>query len=311
MLTGSEFLGKIFSSIGEYMSKFGKYIAKVAVIAEKIFYPILVIMTLWDTVKGAFEGWEKGGLVGAIGGAIKGFFNSLVFGFVDLIKDGISWVAGALGFKNIEKLLDSFSFEKMFDDFVDMIMFIPQKIQDLIMHPIDSLQKLGDMVVDAFGKIGEIFKPVTDFFKGIGDSVISMLQSIRIPEIGFTIPVIDKKVSIGPFEPFGKASANQITGGNSNAGAGQGSSQFAATDPRRVDVAPTPANSPQSGNSVAKQSEQNREANMNASKPSTGGGNTIVSAPTVNNVQNTQQTIKLQPRNRENSLSNYLSSRYA
>jgi hypothetical protein len=50
---------------------------------------------------------------------------------------------------------------------------------------------------------------------------------------------------------------------------------------------------------------------MDASKPNSGGGNTIVSAPTVNNVQNTQQTIKLQPRNRDNSVSSYLSSRYA
>ena len=188
------------------------------------------------------------------------------------------------------------------------------------------------------------------------------------------------------------------SGGTSNAGGGQGSSQFAATDPRRVDIAasnvvtappqatpvgvqnngkaPTdistkteskesytkiagervvpgqqlsekqmavigmsksmgnsyspeiekqykaqaaaidsakisPAASPQSGNAVAKGSEKNKEANMDASKPNSGGGNTIVSAPTVNNVQNTQQTIKLQPRNRDNSVSDYLSSRYA
>ena len=194
-----------------------------------------------------------------------------------------------------------------------------------------------------------------------------------------------------------KQIASGGTSGTSNAGGGQGSSQFAATDPRRVDIAasnvvtappqatpvgvqnngkapPTnistktqsnaeeiagekvvpgqplsqiqmvaissakrsgnnfspeiekqykaqaaaidsakisPAASPQSGNAVAKGSEKNKEANMDASKPNSGGGNTIVSAPTVNNVQNTQQTIKLQPRNRDNSVSDYLSSRYA
>jgi hypothetical protein len=72
-----------------------------------------------------------------------------------------------------------------------------------------------------------------------------------------------------------------------------------------------PAAQPQSGNAVAKQSEQNREANMDANKPSAAGGNTIVSAPTVNNVQHSQQTIKLPARNQDNSLSNYLSKRYA
>jgi len=197
-----------------------------------------------------------------------------------------------------------------------------------------------------------------------------------------------------------KQIASGGAGGTSNAGAGQGSSEFAATDPRRVDIAApqsatnvvtapkqatpvgvqnngkTPTNistktesnteeiagekvvpgqplsqiqmvaissakrsgnnfspeiekqykaqraaidsakispgaAPQSGNAVAKGSEKNKEANMDASKPNSGGGNTIVSAPTVNNVQNTQQTIKLQPRNRDNSVSDYLSSRYA
>jgi len=240
LIGGSEFLSKIFSSISEYISKFGKYIGKVAVIAEKLFFPLFVIMTVWDTVKGAFEGFEKGGLIGAIGGAIKGLFNSLIFGLADLIKDAVSWVAGALGFKNIEKMLDSFSFEKLFSDFVDMVLFIPQKIQDLIMHPIDSLKQLGSLVTDAFGKIGEVFKPVTDFFKGMGASIIGMLQSISIPEIGFTIPVVNQKVSVGPFYPFGKAETKQIPAGNSTAGAGRGSAEAAATDPRRVDNKTSP-----------------------------------------------------------------------
>jgi hypothetical protein len=146
LIGGSEFLSKMFTGISEYVSKFGKYIGKVAVIAEKLFTPLFIIMTVWDTVKGAFKGFEEGGLVGAIGGAIKGLFDSLIFGVADMIKGAVSWVAGALGFTNIEKFLDSFSFEKIFDDFVDMIMFIPQKIKDLIMHTINSLKELGTLV---------------------------------------------------------------------------------------------------------------------------------------------------------------------
>jgi hypothetical protein len=67
-----------------------------------------------------------------------------------------------------------------------------------------------------------------------------MLQSISIPEIGFTIPVVNKKVSIGPFYPFGKAETKPIAPGNSTAGAGQGSAEFAAKDPRRVDNGASP-----------------------------------------------------------------------
>lgn len=213
LIAGSEAIGGIFSSIAEYIGKFGKYIGKVAVIAEKIFLPLTIILTLWDTVKGAFKGWEEGGLVGAIGGAIKGFFNSLVFGFVDLIKDGISWILGAIGFKSIEKMLDSFSFSDLFSSFVDAVLFIPQTIQNLIMHPIDSLKKLANIVTDAFSAIGDLFKPITDFFSNIGKSIIGMLEGIGIPEMGFTIPIIGKKVSIGPFYPFKKTSEKPIEGG--------------------------------------------------------------------------------------------------
>jgi len=109
------------------------------------------------------------------------------------------------------------------------------------MHPIDSLKELANVVTDAFSKITDIFKPVTDFFKSIGDSVINMLEGIGIPEIGFTIPIIGKKVSIGPFYPFKKDSEKPIAPGNSTAGAGQGSAEFAAKDPRRVDSGASPA----------------------------------------------------------------------
>jgi len=48
----------------------------------------------------------------------------------------------------------------------------------------------------------EFFAPVTDFFKKIKDQVFGFLEDFGIPEIGFTIPIINKKVSIGPFYPF-------------------------------------------------------------------------------------------------------------
>ena len=113
------------------------------------------------------------------------------------------------------------------------------------------------------------------------------------------------------FFPDGRKSCHDFFGGSQNGRfvadlPNRPGSEAAATDSAKI----SPAAAPQSGNAVAKGSEKNKEANMDASKPNSGGGNTIVSAPTVNNVQTTQQTIKLQPRNRDNSVSNYLSSRY-
>jgi hypothetical protein len=192
----------------------------------------MVVMAVWDTIKGAIAGWEEGGLVGAIGGAIKGLFNSLVGGVLDLIKGAISWIAGALGFTAVEQFLDSFSFGDIFGSFVDAVLFIPKKIQEFIVSPIETMKKIGAAVMELWDKIPEImgqffdavmwlpnklfalideyivqplsdvFKPVTDFFKKIKDQLFGFFEDFGIPEIGFTIPIIDKKVSIGPFYPF-------------------------------------------------------------------------------------------------------------
>jgi len=195
-----------FTALAESTGPLSKLFGAVASIVKKIAYPLMVIMAVWDTIKGALKGWEEGGLIGAIGGAIKGLFNSLVGGVADMIKGAISWIAGALGFTAVENFLDSFSFEDLFSDLVDAILFIPQTIQNFIMHPIDSIMKLGTIIMDTFSGIVHVFDPVIDFFSGIGDSIIGMLEGIGIPEMGFTIPIIGKKVSIGPFYPFKKDS---------------------------------------------------------------------------------------------------------
>lgn len=110
-----------FADIGAYLKTFGAAIARVAGIVGKLFAPIAVIMTLWDTVKGAIEGYEEEGIIGGIKGAIKGFFNALIFGPLDMIKSAISWVLGVFGFENAEKALDSFSFADLFSSLIDGI----------------------------------------------------------------------------------------------------------------------------------------------------------------------------------------------
>jgi len=252
--SGFSSIGGVLSKIGEGISGAVKAIAKIpgigaflrgAGLGFSMFFGlgelIGTIMLISDTIEGAFKGWEKGGFVGAINGALQGLIGGFVGGLADLIKSASSWILGALGFTDAEKFLDSFKFTDIINNLIDGFFKPFQMLQDALMHPIDSLMKLGTLVTDAFSKIGEVFKPVTDFFKSIGDSVINMLEGIGIPEIGFTIPIIGKKVSIGPFYPFKKDSEKPIAAGNSTAGAGQGSAEFAAKDPRRVDSGASPA----------------------------------------------------------------------
>lgn len=133
-------IGAFFGSIKSYFDDFFKIVGKVMPIFEKLALPITVILAIWDTVKGAIEGFEKEGIVGAIKGAITGLFNSLIGGLLDLIKGAISWIAGALGFTAVEKALDSFSFQDLFKKVIDSVFGVVSSITDWISGKIDAVK---------------------------------------------------------------------------------------------------------------------------------------------------------------------------
>jgi hypothetical protein len=255
-------------------------------------------MLIGSLVNGIMDGFKVFSETGSIGEALiaglGGVLSFLTFGLFD-----------AQTVKNVVNAVSGFVTEYIVEPITKFFNFLGDAFNTYIKEPVMAAFSTVAGLFDEFiiQPLKTVFEPVTKFFSNLKDTIFGWFESFEIPGINFS--VMGKQFGFGPWTPF-KSEPTAIPAGNSNAGAGQGSSQFAAVDPRRIDT-----NVPQSGNAVAKQSEQNKEANMDASKPNSGGGNTIVSAPTVNNVQNTQQTIKLQPRNRDNSISNYLSTRYA
>jgi hypothetical protein len=121
-------------------------------ILGKLALPITIIMGLWDTIKGAMAGYKEDGVEGAIKGGLSGLLNGLVGGILDMIKGGISWIAGALGFKQVEKLLDSFSFSAIIESFVEGLVDFTQSIFDLLMAPFTTIPKI---IGDAFDSISQ------------------------------------------------------------------------------------------------------------------------------------------------------------
>jgi regulator of extracellular matrix RemA (YlzA/DUF370 family) len=262
----------------------------------KFFAPAMIIGSLVNGIMDGFKVFSETGSIGeALIAGLGGVLSFLTFGLFDAetVKNVVNAVSGFVTDYIVEPITKFFNF--LGDAFNTYI-------KEPVMAAFSTVAGLFDEFI--IQPLKTVFEPVTKFFSNLKDTVVGWFENFEIPGINFS--VLGKQFGFGPWTPF-KAESAAIPAGTSNAGAGQGSSQFAAVDPRRIDT----AMSPQSGNAVAKQSEQNKEANMDASKPNSGGGNTIVSAPTVNNVQNTQQTIKLQPRNRDNSVTSYLSSRYA
>lgn len=157
---------KAVAGVLEYGKAFASKIGMFAKVFEKLFFPLFIIMTVWDTVKGAIEGYEKDGIVGILSGAIKGLVESLITAPLDMLKDAIAWIAGAFGFDGAKQWLESFNITDMMKGLVDMIF-----------SPIDTLKSL-------FNKL------------------MSAMENIGIPEITLLDNKLTGKVTIGPYYPF-------------------------------------------------------------------------------------------------------------
>jgi hypothetical protein len=192
----------------------------------------------------------------AIGAIIGALWEGISDGFDEFMKTGDIGKALIAGLAGIV-------------DFLTFGLFDKEKIKEVI----------GDMAawVD-----DHIVKPVSEFFGAMKDSFLGFISKIGIPEIKFTIPVIGKEVSIGPFYPFADAAPK---GGK------------------------TPeAPSPTSAQAVDQKSADNAAAAIQES----GGGNktNVVNAPVTNNTTQ-NQVIRAPIRNQDSSVNTYTKTRYA
>lgn len=153
--------GGIVNSIVNFFKDIGgkfKYFFKLGmVIGQKILFPII---TIYDTIMGALDGYKKEGIFGAIKGAFTGLINSIIGGVLDLLKDGVSWVLNALGFENASAMLDSFSFQdliaKVVDGFFNFVKGMVDFVIDVFTNPEKAMQTLaniGDATVEFFKKV--------------------------------------------------------------------------------------------------------------------------------------------------------------
>jgi len=166
----SGFTNKLFKPIGSIAKYFGSIAEAFGFISKivgKIFAPIAIIMTAYDTFNAAMEGYDKEGIIGGIQGAITGLFNSLIFGPLDLIKDLSSWVLKQFGVENASKFLDSFSFQDLYKRFIDAIF-----------HPIDTIV---NGVQALFAALPEQLLKIVPDIGGLREKVAKML-GVKTPE---------------------------------------------------------------------------------------------------------------------------------
>ena len=112
-------VGGLFRSLATAL---GPVLGVFRTLGRVIFFPLTVVMTTFDAIKGAVSGYEEGGYIGGILGALNGIAKGLIALPLDLIKSAIGYIAGFFGLGNVKAALDKFSFEGLFDTIFGSIM---------------------------------------------------------------------------------------------------------------------------------------------------------------------------------------------
>jgi len=153
-----------------YFTTLGATVAGVARVVGRIFAPIAIIVTAFDTVKGAIAGYAEDGILGGLQGAIDGLFTSLITKPLDLLKDAVAWVLGKLGFDNSAEALNSFSFTELWTGMTDKIF---DGVKDAI-KVVKDLFTFGEEDKTALGLLGKltdiIYAPINmaiNFIRGL------------------------------------------------------------------------------------------------------------------------------------------------
>jgi len=133
-------LGTFFQSIGKAFTPIVKTVSFLGRTIGKAFLPLTIILTAFDGIKGAIEGFNTGGIIGGIVGAFKGIVDGLIYKPLDLLKDFVSWIAGKLGFEQFSEFLDSFdiSFDSVFGKIGEIIDSIKEGISGFVSRAKDG-----------------------------------------------------------------------------------------------------------------------------------------------------------------------------
>jgi hypothetical protein len=177
LMDGVKRVLRLVKSVGTFAGTFGRVLGR-------LFLPITVIMSLFDTFKGAMSGFEKysekgflEGIIGGLFGGISGLLTGLIGLPLDLLKDGISWIAGKLGFDNFSETLDSFSFSELigqlFTSITDTIVGFIGNIKDSIADI-----GIGGLIQNVALNLLKIFKKIVTFPHAVAAGAIGAVANL-------------------------------------------------------------------------------------------------------------------------------------
>ena len=152
---GGETLGRVgtfFRTFGQTLQTIGKALRPIFTIFRTlgrfIFFPLTIIMSIFDGIKGAIAGYQEEGILGGILGAVGGILAGLIGMPLDLLKSAVGFIAGLLGFDNFKEMLAEFSFA---DSIKTIFNKIAEVFNNAISFVVDSVGAIGRKVANFFG----------------------------------------------------------------------------------------------------------------------------------------------------------------
>lgn len=164
-LSSTNIISSSLSRIGNLFSSISSLVTRTIGIVSKIFLPLTIIITAFETIKGAIDGYAEGGKLGFFEGAINGFFTSLITVPLDLIKSMVGWVVGKLGFDETSEAIKSFSFTTLFTNMTagvfDFLRDTFEWVKTLFSDPVTALKQLWNGYVGEGGFLDLVWTPVS------------------------------------------------------------------------------------------------------------------------------------------------------
>lgn len=197
--------GKAFTdaleTVGKFIRQVGSVFARVATVIGRLFAPLAIVLAVFDSVTGAIDGFTKdqGGIISKIFAGLEGGISGLVVGLIgmplDLLKSGLAWIAGKLGFENAQATLNSFSFS----DFIRELINIPF---NLVRKTIDGIKNLFTKEDGSFGLpslseyIGTVLAAPFELFRFVLSKIAALFGFDAAAEKLDSIPLKERFIEV-------------------------------------------------------------------------------------------------------------------
>ena len=255
--------------LSKFFGTFGSFFRGFATIGSKLLIPLQVVIGLFSGVTQAFKDVSNAEdgffnkLIAGLGGFVKGAFNALISMPLDLLKKGVSFIAGKLGFENFAELLDSFSFTGLFSTIFDGITSFVTGVKDII---VGLFTFDGETIKKGLGGIGKIIAGVGQFFLAVAAGGLAALGALA-------------PGGESPGEAFSRKFSEVMAGGSSDVTSKEsgGGANLDETDL----------------NKVAPEDRQGTIQAAASRKESRSGGTTVIDASTNTNTSTSGDTLAM------------------